>query len=114
MAPMCPQWFSAMLTVGVAAGWSPEQEKAVMEQGLLVEPGYFYLQEQYANFLQPMWYGAPGDAAAFAKEAANRAGSDALYFRLAGVLIKFGRGNTLAKEMDWAREQRGYAALAAE
>ncbi len=117
MAPMCPQWFSSMMTVGLAQGWEPDREKAVMERGIALDAGYFYLQQEYANFLKPKWYGAPGEAAAYAKEAADRAGAgagDALYFRLAATLVGFGPGNTLAKELDWPRVQRGYAALTTE
>ncbi|MBB5061045.1 hypothetical protein HDF16_005781 [Granulicella aggregans] len=116
ITPMCPQWFGAMMAVGLANGWQPAQEKAVMERGLLLEPGYFYLQEEYSTFLQPKWYGNQGEAATFAKQSADGVGGDAgdaLYFRLAGVLARFGRGNTLAKEMDWQRIQEGYAALVA-
>ena len=110
MQPMCPQWYSEMMTVGLALNWDGNREKEIFDRGVQFEPGYFYLDEQYANYLLPKWDGKPGEAVAFAKDAADRLGGDGgdeLYFEIAPVLIKRGNGSFPVKEMDWARIQRG-------
>jgi Domain of unknown function (DUF4034) len=114
---MCPQWYSEMMTVGLAQSWDAKRVKENFERGIQFEPGYFYLYEQYANYLLPKWDGRPGEAAAFAKSSADRIGGDAgdlLYFQIATVLIRRGDGDFPIKQMDWPRIQRGYQALATQ
>ena len=114
---MCPQWYSEMMTVGLAQSWDAKRVKENFERGVQFEPGYYYLYLQYSNYLLPKWDGNPGDASKFAKSSADRLGGDAgdpLYFQIATVLIKRGDGDFPLKEMDWARIQRGYQALATQ
>jgi hypothetical protein len=117
MRDMCPQWYSEMMTVGLAQNWDAGRMKEIFERGIKFEPDYFYLYRQYANYLLPKWDGHPGDAAAFAKSAADTLGGDLgdqLYFQIAGVLIKRGDGDFPVHEMDWKRIQSGYQALSAQ
>jgi hypothetical protein len=112
----CPQWYSEMMTVGLAQSWDAARMKDIFERGVQFEPGYYYLYLQYANYLLPKWDGKPGDASAFAKTSADDVGGDAgdeLYFQIATILIKRGDGDFPVKEMDWERIQRGYQALTA-
>jgi hypothetical protein len=112
----CPQWYSEMMTVGLAQSWDAGRMKDIFGRGIQFEPGYYYLYLEYANYLLPKWDGKPGDASAFAKTSADNVGGDAgdeLYFQIATVLIKRGDGNFPVKEMDWERIQRGYQALSA-
>ncbi len=114
MHVMCPQWYSEMMTVGLAQSWDARRVKENFERGIQFEPEYYYLYRQYANYLLPKWDGQPGDAAAFAKSSADRVGGDSgdlLYFQIATVLIKRGDGDFPIKQMDWSRIQRGYQAL---
>lgn len=114
---MCPQWYSEMMTVGLAQSWDAKRVKENFERGIQFEPSYYYLYLQYANYLLPKWDGNPGDASKFAKSSADRLGGEAgdlLYFQIATVLIKRGDGDFPIKEMDWARIQRGYQALATQ
>lgn len=109
-----PQYFLQMMAVGVAQGWDASRMKDLMDRGLQIEPEYFYLQRNYANFLLPKWYGEPGQAAQFTREAADKLGGergDMLYFEIAGVLIRRGDGNFPVKQLDWERIQRGFHAL---
>jgi len=111
---MCPQWYSEMMTVGLAQSWDAKRVKENFERGIQFEPGYYYLYLQYANYLLPKWDGNPGDASKFAKSSADRLGGEAgdlLYFQIATVLIKRGDGDFPIKQMDWGRIQRGYQAL---
>jgi len=110
LQPMCPQWYSAMMTVGLAQGWDGKQMQALFEKGTAFEPEYFYLYKEYANYLQPKWEGHPGDSTAFARVSADKIGGDGgdlIYFWIATVLIKRGNGVMPTGEMDWQRIQRG-------
>lgn len=111
---MCPQWYSAMLAVGVAQGWDRGRMHKVLEDGVKFEPGYYYLYTEYANYLLPKWYGHAGDASNFARTSADAVGGDAgdiLYFQIGTNLIRRGNGEFPVHEMDWQRLQRGYQAL---
>lgn len=115
MTPMCPQWFSEMMIVGLAQGWDNSRIKAVFDRGIQFEPDYYYLYLQYANYLLPKWEGEPGASSAFAKTSADNLGGedgDLLYFQIATLLISRHNGKFPIKEMDWDRIQRGYHALA--
>jgi hypothetical protein len=112
--PLCPQWYSEMMIVGLAQGWDAGRMKDIFDRGIQAEPGYFYLDLRYANYLLPKWYGKAGDASSFAKDSADNVGGDAgdeLYFQIATILISRGNGNFPVQEMDWARIQHGYQAL---
>ena len=114
MPVMCPQWYSEMMTVGLAQSWDENRVKQNFERGIQFERDYYYLYDQYANYLLPKWDGHPGDAANFAKSSADHIGGDSgdlLYFQIAAVLIKRGDGDFPIKQMDWQRIQRGYHAL---
>ena len=117
MSSMCPQWYSQMMTVGLAQNWDASRMKDIFDRGIQFEPGYFYLYRQYANYLLPKWDGHPGDAAAFARTSADQLGGDAgdlLYFQIATVLISRGDRDFPVRQMDWDRIQRGYQALSAQ
>jgi Domain of unknown function (DUF4034) len=114
MSPMCPQWYSEMMNVGLAQNWDAPRMKEIFDQGVQSEPGYFYLYRQYANYLLPKWDGHSGDASAFAKSSGDSLGGDSgdtLYFQIATVLIRHGDDSFPTQEMDWDRIQHGYQAL---
>jgi len=105
-----PQWFSETMSLGLAAGWDRPKMQDVFDRGTKFEPGYYDLYRDYANYLLPKWYGKPGDATAFARTEADRAGGDdgdLIYFYVATVVIKRGNGAIPTKEMDWQRIKRG-------
>jgi hypothetical protein len=117
MHTMCPQWYSEMMTVGLAQSWDERRLQEVFERGVQFEPEYFYLYKQYANYLLPKWDGKPGDSADFAKRYANKLGGDQgdmLYFQIATELIRVGDGNFPVKEMNWERIQKGADFLVAK
>jgi Domain of unknown function (DUF4034) len=117
LEPMCPEWYSEMLTVGVAKAWDAKRMLDLFEEGTRFEPGYFYLYKQRAYYLLPKWYGKPGESASFAKSSADGVGGDAgdiLYFEIATNLIRRGDGDFPVKQMDWARIQHGEVTLEAQ
>lgn len=118
MKVMCPQWYSEMMTVGLAQGWDIDRVQEVFARGVQFEPGYQYLYTQYANYILPKWYGKPGDSSAFAKTSADKLGGergDLLYFQIMASMVHQGNGKLQVanEEVDWPRVQRGYAALTA-
>ncbi len=116
MKPKDPQWFSEMMMVGTALGWTPAEMRDVYERGAQLEPGYYHLNAKYANYLRPQWYGEAGDPAKFARKACDRVGGgegDVLYFQLATYLIGPGYKTSFLKDWDWNRLQQGYRAIEA-
>ena len=110
MHVMCPQWFSEMMTVGLAQGWSQRQVEENFQRGIQFEPEYYYLYRQYANYLLPKWYGKQSDAATFAATSADRLGGDRgdiLYYQISTVLVRRGNGSFRVDGIDWPRIQRG-------
>jgi hypothetical protein len=108
----CPHLYAEWLTVGLGQDWQPEKMRGVFEQAVKAEPGYVLDYQIYANYLQPKWDGQPGEASAFARSSADRIGGtdgDMIYFQIALILVHRGNPGLSAKEMDWARIQRGYS-----
>ena len=113
----CPQWYTAMMIVGLAQGWDEPKMREVFEQGIQFEPEYFDLYKQMAMYLLPKWEGKSGEAVAFAASSADRVGGeqgDAIYFHIAVSVVGKNGKNFGVKEMDWPRIQRGYQAITAE
>jgi len=111
---MCPQWYSEMMTVGLAQSWDASRLQATFARGIQFEPNYYYLYQQYASYLLPKWDGHTGDASTFAKTSADQLGGDPgdiLYFQIATELIRQGNGDFPISEMDWQRIQHGYQLL---
>lgn len=114
MSVKCPQWYSAMLAVGIAQAWDRNHMREVLDEGIKLEPDYYYLYLQYANYLLPKWYGHAGDASNFARTSADELGAgagDILYFLIGADLIRRGNNDFPVHEMDWQRLQSGYQAL---
>lgn len=111
-----PQLYLQMMAVGVAEGWDKGTMTSLMERGLAIEPEYFYLQQNMANYLLPKWFGTLGASAEFAAAAANRLGGergDQMYALIAEVLVKRGDGDFPIKQLDWQRIQHGFVSLGA-
>jgi hypothetical protein len=111
---MCPQWYSEMMTVGLAQGWEHAKMQALFDEAMQFEPGYLYFYRDYANYLLPKWEGQDGDAEKFAQVTADKVGGemgDLIYFEVAKVVIKRGNGGMPTGEMDWERIKRGGYAL---
>ena len=117
LKPMDPQWYSERMTVALAQSWDAPRMQKLFEQGIAFEPQYFYLYQQYANYLLPKWDGEPGQASAFAKTSADRVGGpdgDALYFQISTVLVSRHNSRFPVNELDWQRIQRGFTALTSQ
>jgi hypothetical protein len=109
-----PEWYVAALNVGGPQGWDLKRMNKVLEDGIQLEPGYYYLYMDYTWYLLPKWHGHAGQASEFARASADAIGGDGgdiLYFQIGTTLIKLGDDEFDAHEMDWQRLQRGYQAL---
>lgn len=108
-----PQWYAAYMTVALGLDWKNDQMKTLFEQASAAYPNYFYLYKQYAKYLLPKWEGKPGDAAFFAKSAADSlSGSegDMLYYQIGTTLLSRGNSSFQHRTLDWQRLQRGHTA----
>jgi hypothetical protein len=113
----CPQWYLEMFAVGMDLHFSGEQMKNIFEQGVRLEPEYYYLYRTYADYLLPKWYGTRGASSSFAKNAADQLGGadgDLLYYQIVTMLVKYGDDDYPVQELDWPRIQSGYQALIAK
>lgn len=110
----CPEWYSEMISTGIALGWERDRIQLIFDEGAKFEPGYFYLYKEYADYLLPKWYGKPGDTTKFAKTEADLVGGDEgdlIYYYVATTVIKRGNGGIPREEMDWERMKRGALVL---
>jgi hypothetical protein len=84
-----PHWYEAMVDVAIQAGWDKPSELELLNQALAFEPSYYHYYRQHANYLEPQWYGEPGEIAKFAEETSLRLkdpDASILYFRITSTL----------------------------
>lgn len=111
----CPYYYVTMLNVALYSGWNKARTRALFEEAVKFEPAFYHYYRLYANYLQPKWYGQPGEMEAFATEIADRIGGDEgnfVYFEIS-TLAGCGPCGTLdiVQNMSWPRIKDGYAAL---
>jgi hypothetical protein len=102
-----------METVALAQGWDRDATETLVPDASNVEPGYFYIYNQYANYLLPKWYGQHGDSEDFLKSSSDRVGGpedDFIYFQIARDL-NCCRAQQQMPDLSWDRIKRGFAAL---
>ena len=111
----CPYWYEAMMQVALAEGWSKSRTKALLEESISFEPSFYHVYREYANYLQPKWYGTEGEAEAFADTISRRIGGEEgsfIYFEIATVLNCTPCGNAgNPVNLSWPKIKEGYAAL---
>jgi Domain of unknown function (DUF4034) len=110
----CPFWYSVVMSVALGEGWDKSDAREIRDQANIVQPAYYHIDLQYANFILPKWYGEEGETQSFAAEAADKAGGqqgDFLYFELASVAVCTCKSDKPSMEnLSWPRIKRGYAA----
>ena len=110
----CPYWYEVMQHVARAQGWDKAKARALLEQAVAFEPGFYHFYREHANYLLPRWFGEDGEAEAFAEEVSNRVGGKEgafLYFEMATVLNCLCKGEDHMTTMSWPKIKEGYAAL---
>jgi hypothetical protein len=110
-----PYWYELMQMLALDQGWDKSQARELLEQAAASEPGYYHYYREYANFLQPRWYGEEGEVEAFAEEISNRVGGqegDFIYFEIASLLAcQCDPDKNALQSMSWPKIKLGYAAL---
>lgn len=111
----CPYWYEAMMQVAVAQGWSKSRTKALVDESMSFEPGFYHVYREYANYLEPKWYGTEGEAEAFANSISQQIGGEEgsfVYFEIATVLGCTPCGNAGSPtNLSWPKIKEGYVAL---
>jgi hypothetical protein len=76
LGEQCPEWYLAALLA--ARGHNTERAtfEAIYEQGVALEPTYYYLYQAKAGYLLPRWNGQPGEWERYAEIAANKVGGE--------------------------------------
>ncbi len=67
-----PFWYELMQLVAHDEGWTQPDARELFDQAVAFEPGYYHYYVEYDRYLQPQWYGKPGDVQAFAEEISSR------------------------------------------
>jgi hypothetical protein len=110
-----PYWFECMQNIALAQGWEKSEARELLELAVAFEPGYYHFYREYANYLQPRWYGEEGEVEAFDEEVSDRVGGlegDMLYFEIASlVACQCDSTKTALQNFSWARIKNGYFAL---
>jgi hypothetical protein len=111
----CPYWYEAMMQVAIAQGWSKSRTKELVDESISYEPDFYHVYREYANYLQPKWYGKEGEAEAFGNAISQRIGGDEgsfVYFEIATVLNCTPCGNSEnIDNLSWPKIKEGYVAL---
>ena len=111
----CPQWYAAMLNVGLAQSWEGQKYESIFEEGFKLEPTYYHLAREKVHYLLPQWFGRQGDVAKFVDSTSKRIGGDEgdiMYFELASTLQPNYRGELWMRTgLEWARAKTGYEAM---
>ena len=111
----CPEWYSTMLSVAQAEGWSHAKYDEVFEEGFNLEPTYYTLVDAKTVNLMPQWSGKAGDLARFVDDTSTRIDGDEgdiMYFEITSMLQPNYGGNIFRDTgLNWQRAKLGYAAL---
>lgn len=78
-----------MQHVAFEEGWDKVDARELLDQALAFEPSYYHYYREHADYLQPQWYGAPGEIQSFAEEVSSHlpdTDRSILYFRVISSL----------------------------
>jgi hypothetical protein len=109
----CPVWFSTMQTVALAQGWDKQQARELYELASSFEPEMVTYSVKYAYYLEPKWYGEPGESEAVAEEAAKKLGEERgeiAYFFITSQLICTCESEKppFPERLSWPKAQKGF------
>jgi hypothetical protein len=110
----CPEWYDVMLQVGRDKGWEVQDLNTLLQRAAAFEPQYFYVYQQQALTLTPLWRGKEGDAEKFAEDQANRVGGkpgDILYFQIAQSVMGNPELAKMPQHFVWSRALVGYQTM---
>ncbi|MFY9801981.1 MAG: DUF4034 domain-containing protein [Candidatus Acidiferrales bacterium] len=106
-------WYEAMQQVAFEEGWDKVHMRELLDQALAFEPGYYHYYREYADYLQPQWYGASGDIESFAEEVSAplpEPDGSILYFRvISSLACNCGPQIAELPEASWPKIKTGFA-----
>jgi hypothetical protein len=104
-----------MQNISRAEAWSKSDEKALFDQAISFEPGFYYFYQNHAQFLLPKWYGAEGETQAFINDVTAgvpEIDGSMLYFELTdSVACQCDPDRDTLKDISWSKVKEGYANL---
>lgn len=114
LQPRCPGWYNVALRVAHLAHAPAVLFDSLFNEAITYAPDYWSLYVRKSTWLEPWWYGKPGDLEAFAQQAADGKGGtegDMLYAWIARWTLDNTRRDFEDIRLDWARVHRGMQAL---
>jgi hypothetical protein len=108
-----PEEYYLMQLVGQYESWSVPRLRAIYDEAIKFEPGYYYFSRQLAFDLLPKWFGQPGDTEKFIQETADRIGGDQgdiFYYQVASSSTVLCGGCEDDPQLSFERIERGYEA----
>ncbi|HZE58980.1 MAG TPA: hypothetical protein VE085_00295 [Burkholderiales bacterium] len=104
-----PGWFSAMLDVALAQGWSHQDFDALYQQAIAKYPEYIPFHFAGANYHSPRWYGSEEEIQRFVDQATTltheRLG-ETLYARMNWLMASDEMFRT--RQVEWKRMKAGF------
>lgn len=111
----CPHWYVPKLRIGLGQGWELDRFDKVFNEGVALEPTYYYLYRLKAVYLLPRWHGEAGDWERFADESYQRVGGKdgAILYYLIGSHLRtyYGRWYFRQSQVSWPRMREGFIEL---
>ncbi len=111
----CPHWYVAKLRIGLGQGWEFARFEKVFQEGVALEPTYYYLYRVKAMYLLPRWYGEPGDWERFADETYQRVGGKdgaILYYLICShIRTYYGMSLFDQNKVSWPKMKEGFINL---
>src|SRR5579863_2891919 len=108
-------WYTVMQMVAFQEGWDKAEARDLLDQAIAFQPGYYHFYRQYAQYLQPQWYGESGDIQAFGEEISAKLpepDSSIVYFQIVSSLSCYCREHTDAlPRASWPKIKKGYINL---
>lgn len=111
---VCPEWYSAMLVVGLGQGWSLEEYDKTFDEAVALEPTYYDYYFRKAYFLLPRWHGESGDVEDFCLATAKRFGADegkAIYARTLWSVSDFYDDLFVGTKFQWPLMREGFQSI---
>ena len=113
IASQDPRWYSMMLTVARAQGWSAADVSALIDEGLDRTPLYYPIYFNAVEYYMPRWYGDAAAIETFARAAVDRTRASeglGLYARIYWYAAEaYYYDNVFAaSDVDWNEMKRGF------
>jgi hypothetical protein len=113
---MCPQWFTAMLSIGLGQSWDREDYMATFNEANEYYPTYGSNYGALATYLLPRWNGKEGEWATTLAQLTDQQGTEeahAIFQRtFSNIVLHYYEYDEIATDIKkhWPRIKRGYYA----